>query len=720
MRPTRLFAKNYRTWEALDFDVPFGCSAILGQNGAGKSSIINILDLALFGGRDLKRQLGRGFAGDLELGVEFEADGDTYRVVRGYSPKGGGKGWVRFERYAAESVDPGATDPADTDQWAPLTRETAKATDEAIIERIKVTRETFRASAFLRQADSAAFTEADPRVRKQILADMLGLELWDRLADRARRDAKEAEGLAGQIAVTLDVIGRQRTQAADAVARHADSEGDVERLAAEIEQIGDPQPVIDQAQALWAKTKEDRADYEGRHREWMATTEREARVKERLEQLGAATAENVDEVRRAAAEVPALERRAERIREQTALRDAQVARVELLVAQVKAEQQALEALAQSDSEARRHVEAIRADLCPTCEQPLGSSQHERLEAEANAKIAQLEADARAKADEIIRLGAERDEAAVEVARLNAEITESGEDMRRLGIAKAAAEWLTANNEREATREILTEQQAAIAKDVEVATSQKDRALERLQQYEAELEAMREPVNEARAKLERRRGLEQLRQAAEVQAAGARAAKERVRQLDAEAEAEQKRLDGVMADRRVFDVLVKAYGRDGVPAMIVENAAVPMIETEANRILSEFATGYRVELRTQRATAKGDIREALDIVVQTDSGEALYEDFSGGERTRLNLALRIGLARLLAHRRGADVQILVIDEPEFLDDEGVGRLAAILLGLRDDFDHVLLISHVPALADSFDQAITVTKTDDGRSVIGRAA
>jgi exonuclease SbcC len=101
-----------------------------------------------------------------------------------------------------------------------------------------------------------------------------------------------------------------------------------------------------------------------------------------------------------------------------------------------------------------------------------------------------------------------------------------------------------------------------------------------------------------------------------------------------------------------------------------------------------------------------VREALDIVVATATGEALYEDFSGGERTRLDLSLRIALARLLAARRGADVRVLVIDEPAFLDADGFEQLAAVLRGLSTEFESVLVVSHEEALRDAFDSAIVV--------------
>jgi len=102
-------------------------------------------------------------------------------------------------------------------------------------------------------------------------------------------------------------------------------------------------------------------------------------------------------------------------------------------------------------------------------------------------------------------------------------------------------------------------------------------------------------------------------------------------------------------------------------------------------------------------------------VLADAGERPYETFSGGERTRINLALRIALARLLAHRRGAESRLLAIDEPEFLDEQGTAALVDVLRDLQADFDRILLISHVPALRDSFDQVLTVSK-DGSRSRI----
>jgi exonuclease SbcC len=97
-----------------------------------------------------------------------------------------------------------------------------------------------------------------------------------------------------------------------------------------------------------------------------------------------------------------------------------------------------------------------------------------------------------------------------------------------------------------------------------------------------------------------------------------------------------------------------------------------------------------------------------------TGERSDASFSGGERTRINLALRIGLARLIASRKGSDMRVLALDEPEFLDVEGLRRLPQVLRSLTE-FDTVLLISHDETLSDQFDQTVTVVRDGDRSEV-----
>jgi exonuclease SbcC len=110
---------------------------------------------------------------------------------------------------------------------------------------------------------------------------------------------------------------------------------------------------------------------------------------------------------------------------------------------------------------------------------------------------------------------------------------------------------------------------------------------------------------------------------------------------------------------------------------------------------------------------------LDVVViDQDGNEADFADgCSGGEQTRIGLALRIALARLLAHRRGAESRLLALDEPSYLDAAGMTALLDVLRGLEPEFDVILLVSHVAELRDALDQTVVVVKENDRSRIDG---
>jgi exonuclease SbcC len=162
---------------------------------------------------------------------------------------------------------------------------------------------------------------------------------------------------------------------------------------------------------------------------------------------------------------------------------------------------------------------------------------------------------------------------------------------------------------------------------------------------------------------------------------------------------------------MLTVLEKAYGRDGVPVLILESTAIPQVEAEAQRVLGELGMPFRVELVTQRENKGGGLKDTLDVVVHEPNGARRYETYSGGERTRVEMALRVALARLIAHRRSTPVGMLALDEPSFLDATGMAQLTGVLRGLTE-FRSVVLVSHDDRLVDGFDNRVVVVRDERG--------
>ena len=221
MKPVRLRASNLRTWLDLELELPDGIAAIVGPNGAGKSTLVSVIDLALFGtGREMKRSLSRGGAGDtVEVELVFDHGGERYRVRRSYQVKGAGKPRLDFERFEAVDVTGFHDDHAQLIRALPpsgsvnvLTRETIAETQADLEALLGLSRQTFRASSYLAQGDGAAFTQADPRDRKAILLDALGVRVWDRLKESAVELRKLAEAELGRLLARVEDGGRRLEQ----------------------------------------------------------------------------------------------------------------------------------------------------------------------------------------------------------------------------------------------------------------------------------------------------------------------------------------------------------------------------------------------------------------------------------------------------------------------------------------------------------------------------
>ena len=195
--------------------------------------------------------------------------------------------------------------------------------------------------------------------------------------------------------------------------------------------------------------------------------------------------------------------------------------------------------------------------------------------------------------------------------------------------------------------------------------------------------------------------------------------ERLQRVGAETSEARGERDRLQAEVELLSHLDRACGPNGVPALILETSAIPQLEAEWNRLLRLLPTDsgdlFEVELHTQRERKTGDgAVEGLYTVVYQDGIAMPYSSYSGGEQMRISIAQRRALSNLLTHRRGADCPLMILDEPNSLDDAGMAALAQVLeeLAAAEGLT-ILCVSHDPALRDAFEQNVTIEKVD-GRS------
>jgi len=312
------------------------------------------------------------------------------------------------------------------------------------------------------------------------------------------------------------------------------------------------------------------------------------------------------------------------------------------------------------------------------------------------------------------------EARAELARLDAEVEALGYSRERYDAARAEVEALQGWEEQQQrlsrAEEWLAEHREGLARDEE---SLRQREAE-IAAAEAELRSLDEELRQlAPAIRQRDEAAAELRRLQEAVAVRQKDLGERQADLrrSEEAAAELLQVEGqrraLIERKSLFDELTQAFGKRGVQAMLIETA-IPEIEREANRLLARMTDNQmHLTFETQASTKKGDTVETLEIKIADGLGTRVYDAYSGGEAFRLDFAIRIALAKLLAKRAGARLETLVIDEGFGSQDaRGRERLVEAITSVQNEFKRILVITHIQELKDLFPVQIEITKTPAG--------
>jgi DNA repair protein SbcC/Rad50 len=183
MIPLKLSLRNFMCYREnvapLDFSgIHLAC--LSGDNGHGKSALLDAMTWALWGRSRAKSddELIYLSADEMEVEFDFMLADVYYRVIR------------KRQRRKNSSVPSLEFLVRDGDAFRVLSGNSILDTERKITATLRMDYETFINSAFLVQGRADEFTIKPPGERKQILADILGLSLYDELEIECRDKAK--------------------------------------------------------------------------------------------------------------------------------------------------------------------------------------------------------------------------------------------------------------------------------------------------------------------------------------------------------------------------------------------------------------------------------------------------------------------------------------------------------------------------------------------------
>ncbi len=231
MIPLQLRVRNFMCYRDNVPPLDFGgihLACLTGANGHGKSALLDAMTWALWGKARAKRDDELIHLGESEMEVEFTFDlgGSVYRVLRKRDST----------KRGTTLLDLQVQVPDERGEFRSIAEQGVRATQEAIIRLLRMDYETFTNSAFLLQGKADAFTTRTPAERKQVLADILGLSLYDEYEQRAKEKAREKDREVAELEGLLRDVDRELARQPEYEAELAQAEAHVAELSAAVKE----------------------------------------------------------------------------------------------------------------------------------------------------------------------------------------------------------------------------------------------------------------------------------------------------------------------------------------------------------------------------------------------------------------------------------------------------------------------------------------------------
>ena len=795
MRLNSLRLQNFRQHvdSYITFDV--GLTGIIGENGSGKTTILEAIAWALYGQdaargkKETIRSLRAGAGARVKVELDFELGGHRYRVERGLT--------------SAELYLDGAD--------VPLANSLTSVT-EVLRRRLGMSREEFFNTYFTGQKELDVMASMAPAERAQFLSRVLGYErlrVAQRLVkDKARIIAAEAAGLRIALPDAANVervLAESAARLAQANERASASAVWRDRATADMADIVPrwlaAQQERDQLQEALSELRVAESEAAGYARdaerigrdlaEVVAADEELQRLAEELQPLAHLSGELaaldqlaqndgrrqalLDTERALDEEVNRLRERRARIETAPTLEEGVTLELEQMRAMLELIEGELEAKRTEWVRDRQEAETKRAALreqytevkehrerivsagedgeCPTCERPLHGNYRTVLD-DFDEKMESLIADGKyftSRIEQLVDMPAdvrelderrrttfdETDKLVRRLAKVQLAVQELTGLMRDLHareqrLTQVRADRETISGHYDATRHAAARKEldrlrpldaraTRLATQIErrpVLESERDRAavgLASAHSRVAILSARRDVLSfseQSYADLRQRhdaaaaelRSAELDAVAATGEAAGANAAVVRAEQSLQDLKRVRGQLDALDRQRRLHDELDRAFTD---------------LRTDLNGQLrpemSELASAFLTELTDARYDEL-ELDEGYNLTVIEDGIPKPV--ISGGEEDIANLCLRLAISQMIAERAGQSFSLLILDEVfGSLDESRRDNVVALLRGLQDRFEQVILITHIEQVRDGLDRVIAVRYDEEtGTSVV----
>jgi exonuclease SbcC len=666
--------------------VPFtrGFNCLVGGLGCGKSSVLYAVDFALFGeplGRSFEYLLREG-AESGKVTVQFTQNGRTYKLIRGLKRRGKGIGqdFEELKLFEDETL-------------------IASMKTEAIAEQFKaitgLDKELYREIVWVRQEHLKELLDATPRERQRRLDELFGLSDYETAWSNIAEYQRGYEGEKRAYEKDPDVVGMEKLsteynriteeftlleiELQNAIAKLAGAKRTLEDTDSKLKKLEEKKLFIEELRRKEAEVQANISNVKDASASLTQRMEGKKTIVDNLRQRQNSIDAQVNSYKSKLEEVGiAATQSAEALRSRLAALDNQVG-------SLKAEQEATAQNLQTDQ--KRTASLSMESRCPLCLQSLNGEYKNGLmqriqqeNAERQNKIKQLQIEI----EELQRTKAVANEAVSNLQMLTAK----AEDLKaRISEEEKNLNDLTSDFEAKQRLEAELQGQLEAVQmeigrfevsDLEAARVQREQAFRQYYLLESDLRTKENRKKDLLTRLDE--------------------TKERIDHA-------QEKLERVQKIARTVEVLGAI--RDAYRSI------QPKLRSEFVKVLRNFVQQVLDGLVGGEAPLLNVIvDDTYTPYVKSESGtDREVSNLSGGERTLLAFAYRLGLGQLIMQSRtGHGLSMLLLDEPtESLgrEDGSIDRLAEAISRFKA-IEQIIAVTHSEAFAEKAEHVIILEK------------
>jgi len=663
MKIKRIQARNFQSYQDFELNLEnLSVAGIIGSyknnpeesNGTGKTTIIDIILYALYGkGRSQsENELIRLGEDEMLVELQFENNNEQIKIIRGRGKK------ATLNLFVNDKTE----------------SEGIRETQDKIIKLIGMEYELFTATVCFQQADADSFCAATPGIRKDYLKKILKLEFYEKCYKEAKTKMDE----------NLEILKglEYKFESVDERIKDFDIDKKTEDLLLEEKNKDLFENKIKKIETAVLKNIEANSSIDGLFHEITV-------INADLDDLRKENKQLKEDIYNKEVSLKLCKETKSDITQDLLNKkriDSNISRdkykkIEIQLAEVKIEIKNLDELRK----------LMDNDKCPTCKRDINENFKVKF-------LKEYELNIKEKEDLSINLSERFDDLDKECVDLVDKIAEMEDEIA-----------LVQENEKEVIK--LEEQINGLNKEKELVIKKGKLLKENLENTNIKLKEVEKDYVEDTEEQEKE--LEGYKEEKEECISAISALKLTIKDYKkdkTELNILKKEKNSVNYVYNVYNILKGIFGKNGIIAEIIKQS-IDEIEDDSNLILQDIDNhGRSIVFETMKENKTGEIKDSLDIWVETKKGRMKYEQFSGGEKTILNFPIRMALSKLLSKREKTWFGVIFLDEVfALLDKYHMREVIGVINYLKGMFSQIFCISH-REIQEAFPNLIRIEKDE----------